>query len=144
MVALFAAAFGCFSIAPFLPCEHGFAYVNTAVVHNIGLYNLVAVGRYYVGKRVTEQVVAYVSQVEGLVGVGRRVLDHYKRRIFCDGNCAPVLCAVNLFQQANPMAWRYGEVEKSFHYVEFFHYIEFLLQSLANLLSRLFGAFLGE
>ena len=47
VVALLSYLFWCDAIAPLLPCEHGLTDVNTSVVHNVGLYHLVAVGFHY-------------------------------------------------------------------------------------------------
>ena len=44
VVALLAAGFGCFAIAPLLPCQHRLADVYAAVVHNVCLHHAVAVG----------------------------------------------------------------------------------------------------
>ena len=71
VVALLAAAFGCFAVAIFEPCQHRLADVYTAVVHNIGFHHAVAVGLYYAGQGPAQQVVAHMAQVQGLVGVGR-------------------------------------------------------------------------
>ena len=49
-----------------------------AVVHQINLDDVVAVCLEYLRHRIAEQIVAYVPEVQGLVGVGRRVLDHYR------------------------------------------------------------------
>ena len=79
VVAFLAAAFGGLAIAPFLPSKHGFANMYATVVHNVGLYNPVAVCCNYVRQCIAKQVVAYVTQVKGLVCVGRGVFHHNKR-----------------------------------------------------------------
>ncbi len=59
------------SPAELLPCQHAFADVDAAVVHEVGLDDPVAARLQNLRYRITEQVVADVPQVEGLVGVGR-------------------------------------------------------------------------
>ena len=71
MVALHAARGGRFPTAELLPCQHAFADVDAAVVHEVGLDDPVAARLQNLRYRITEQVVADVPQVEGLVGVGR-------------------------------------------------------------------------
>ena len=50
VVALLAAAFGCFAVAVVLPCQHALADVDSAVVNDVGLDNLVSVGLHDVGQ----------------------------------------------------------------------------------------------
>ena len=71
MVALLAAGLRSLAVAILQPCEHRLADVYASVVDDVGLNHLVAVGLHYLGERPTEQVVAHVSEVERLVGVGR-------------------------------------------------------------------------
>ena len=71
VVALLAACLGCLAVAPFQPCQHRLADVYSAVVHDVGLDNAVAVCLHNLCKAPAQQVVAHVSQVERLVGVGR-------------------------------------------------------------------------
>ena len=70
VVAFLAGRFRCGAVAPFLPCQHRLADVYAAVVHDVGLHHAVAVGGHDLRQRPTQQVVAHVSQVERLVGVG--------------------------------------------------------------------------
>ena len=44
--------------------------MNTAVVHNIRLYDFVAVRHNDVGQGITQKVIAYVTQVKRFVGIG--------------------------------------------------------------------------
>ncbi len=83
VVALLAGGFGGYAFAPFLPGEHRFADVDAAVVDNVGLDHAVAACGDDARQRVAEQDIAEVAQVEGLVGVGRRVFDHYQRSVGC-------------------------------------------------------------
>ena len=52
--------------------------MDTAVVHDVRLYHLVAIGFHNLCQRPSEEVVTHMSEVQGLIGVGRRVLDHYE------------------------------------------------------------------
>ena len=63
--------FGRYAVAPFQPCQHGFADMDTAVVDDIGLDHAITVGLQYFCQAVSQQIVADVPQVERLVGVGR-------------------------------------------------------------------------
>ena len=86
MVAFLAGRFGSHAVAPFLPGEHGLADMDTAVVYDVRLYHFIAVCLHDLGQAVTQQVVAYVSEVERLVGIGGRIFDHDQRRLFRYGN----------------------------------------------------------
>ena len=69
VVALLAAGFWCLTVAVFQPCKHGFADVDTTVVDNIRLHYLVSVSLHNLRQRPTEQVVAHMTEVQGLVGI---------------------------------------------------------------------------
>ena len=71
MVAFLARRLRRLAIAKAQPCEHRLADMNTAVVDDIGLHHLPAVGLLNTRNRTAEEVVSYVSQMEGLVGIGR-------------------------------------------------------------------------
>ena len=86
MVAFLARRFGSHAVAPFLPCEHGFADMDAAVVYDVCLYHLVAVRFHDLGQAVAQQVVAHMSEVERFVGVGRRIFDHDQRGLFRHGD----------------------------------------------------------
>ena len=58
------------SVEELLPGQHGLADMDAAVVDQGGLDHLVAGGLQDVGYGCAQKVVAYVSQVQGLVGVG--------------------------------------------------------------------------
>ena len=70
VVALHARRSGSLAIAVELPCEHRFADVNTSIVHQIYLDNVVTVSLQNLCHGVTQKVVADMTQVQGLVGVG--------------------------------------------------------------------------
>ena len=71
VVALLVGCFGCDAVAPLDPSEHRLHDVDASVVDDIGLDDLVAVGLHDLGEAPSEQVVAHVSEMERLVGVGR-------------------------------------------------------------------------
>ena len=71
VVALLAGRFGSFALTVLQPGQHALADVDTTVVHDVGLHHAVTVGRHNIGQRVAQEVVAHVSEVEGLIGVGR-------------------------------------------------------------------------
>ena len=77
MVALHARRGGGLAAAVEFPRQHRLADMDTAVVHQIGLDDRVAVGREDLRHGVAQQVIADMAQVQRLVGVGRRVLDHH-------------------------------------------------------------------
>ena len=50
--------------------------MDAAVVHQVGLDDVMAVGLEYLRHGVAQQVVADMPQVQGFVGIGRRIFDH--------------------------------------------------------------------
>ncbi len=81
MVALDTAALGSGAAGPLLPRQHRLADMYAAVVDDIGLHHTVATRGENLRQRVAQQIVAHMAQVEGLVGIGRRVLHHHQRRV---------------------------------------------------------------
>ena len=71
VVTLLVGRFGCDAVAPFDPSEHRLHDVYATVVDDIGLDDFVAVGLHDLREAPSEQVVAHVSEVKRLVGVGR-------------------------------------------------------------------------
>ena len=71
VVALLVGRLGRDAVAPLLPGQHRLADMDATVVDDIGLDHAVAIGLEDARQRPSEEVVAHVSQVEGLVGVGR-------------------------------------------------------------------------
>ena len=78
VVALHARRSGCLAVAVKLPSQHRLADMDAAVVHQIGLDDVMTVGPEYLRHGVTQQVVADMAQMQGFVGVGRRVFDHHR------------------------------------------------------------------
>ena len=79
VVAFLSGRLGSHAFAPLLPGEHRLAYVYASVVDDVGLDHAVAAGLEYLGEAESEQVVTDMAQVEGFVGVGRRVFNHHER-----------------------------------------------------------------
>lgn len=69
MVTLFTAGLGSLTIAPFQPSEHRLTDMNTTVVDDIRLHYLIAVRLHDLRQRPTQQVVAHMTEVEGLVSI---------------------------------------------------------------------------
>ena len=111
------------AVAPFLPCQHGLADVDAAVVHDVGLHHLVAVGFHNACQRGAEQVVAHVAQVERFVGVRRGILNHHQRTLLRRCHKAELLFTVDFVEQANPGTGAHHQVQETFHHVEVSHHI---------------------
>ncbi len=69
VVPLFPSLFGRNAVAPFLPCKHGFADVDTTVVDYVGLNHAVAACLQDFSQREPEKVVTHMPQVQGFVSV---------------------------------------------------------------------------
>ena len=66
-------------MAVFQPRQHRLADMNAAVIDDVGFHYAVAVGFDDVGQSEAKQVVAHMTEVQGLVCVGRGVLNHHQR-----------------------------------------------------------------
>ena len=113
VVALLTCLLGCDAVAPLLPCEHRLADVYTAVVHYIGLHHLIAVGFHYLREAVAEEIVANVAQVEGLIGVWRRIFYHHQ---FAFGSfLLKAIIGVGCYvaQHRCPERWLDNDIQKS-------------------------------
>ncbi len=102
MVAFLAGSLRSFTVAVFLPCQHGFTDMDATVVNDIGLYHLVAVCSHNVSQCVTQKVVTHVSQVKRLVRIRRRIFNHHQRRSFGSFYQTILFVSLNLIQQLNP------------------------------------------
>ena len=121
MVTLLAAALWCLAVAILEPCQHAFADVDAAVVHDIGFHHLVTVGLHHIGQCPSQQVVTHMAQVEGLVGVGAAVFNHHQGAFVRHRHKAVVGVLLDMLQQLHPCLRIDGEVEESLHYVVFHH-----------------------
>ena len=147
VIALLAACLGCLAVAPLEPCEHRLADVYASVVHDVGLHHAVAVGLHDLCERPAEQVVAHMSEVERLVGVGRRILNHDERRLVVSMLLAEGGVSVYAVEQREPCCLGHGDVEEALHDVEFLHRLTVLLKPLSDLLGsvlRLLVRYLEE
>ena len=80
-----------------------------------------------------------MSEMQWLVGVGRRVLYHYERRGVVSFLLAELLIAVDGGEQLEPCLLCYHEVEESLHHVECGNSLTVVCQILSYLLCRVFG-----
>ena len=99
VVALLARAFRRLTVAPLQPGEHRLADVDTTVVDDVGLHHAVAVGLHNLSQRPAKQVVANVTKMQGLVGIGAAVLNHHEGRILVSGLLAIVRVGIDGCQQ---------------------------------------------
>ena len=139
VVSLLSAALRGLAVAPLEPCEHRLADVYATVVHYIGLDYAVAVGLHNLRKRPSEQVVAHVSEMQGLVCVGRRVLYHHQRRRFGGLLLAKLGVRVDVCEQRSPRFLRYNEVEEALNHVERVHSLAVCHEVVAYLLCSVLG-----
>ncbi len=116
MVALDAGTLGRGSVEEFLPGIHRFADMHAAVVYEGGFDDLVAGRLEKVGYAGTQEVVADMAQVEGLVGVGRREFHHdatARRR-----ELSEALVGVDFLQGLAPIDVAEAYVEKALDRIE--------------------------
>ena len=139
VVTLLACGLGCVAVAPLEPCEHRLADVDATVVDDVGLHNLVAVGLHNLGQAETQQVVAHVSQVQGLVGVGRRILNHHQLAVVGSSGKAIVGRLGDMLEHAGPERGLDGDVQEALDNVELLDGVAVGQHMLANLLSRHVG-----
>jgi hypothetical protein len=93
----------------------------TAVVDDIGLHNLVAADAEKARQRITEQVVADMTEVKRLVGVRRRVLYHHERRLIVGMTIAVVVVRSGIVENAEPIFRRESKVKETFDSLERSH-----------------------
>ena len=115
MVALLSARFGRLAVAVFQPCEHRLADVYAAVVHDVGLHHAVAVGLHDLRQAPSQQVVAHMTEVEGLVRVGRRVFYHHQRALVGGFPRAESRIGVDVGQQLHEGFLGDDQVEEAAH-----------------------------
>ena len=140
VVTLLAVGFGGLAVAVLLPCQHALADVYAAVVHDVGLHHTVAVGLHNLCQGPAQQVVAHVSQVQGLVGVRTGVFDHYQGRLVGNGQETELGIVLYLLQQLYPLCTGNGKVQEAFHHVEFAYQVGALLcQVFAHILCSGLG-----
>jgi len=137
MVALHSRRSGRFASAVALPRQHRLADVDAAVVDQVDLDDVMADGTQYLRDRIAQQVVADMPQMERLVGIGRRILDHHvaarrrslpERSVGCDFG-----------ETVGPEAVRKSEVQESLDDVERLHLRHMRRKVLPYLGGRRFG-----
>ena len=119
MVALHPRRSGGLAAAIAFPRQHRLADVDTAVVDQIDLNDVVTVGPQNLRDRIAQQIVTDMPQMERFVGIGRRILDHHvapRRRSLPER-----LVSCDLGKTVGPEAVREFEVQKSFDDVERLH-----------------------
>ena len=138
----------CLAIAVFQPCQHRFADMDTTVVHDVGLHHLVTIGFHDLCQRPSEEVVTHMSEVQGLIGIGRRVLDHHEGSLPLplqrEGSKAETRVGIDGLQQFQPGTTAHAEVQEALHHVELLHGRAVCLQILTYLLCCLLRTFLGS
>ena len=91
--------------------------MDAAVVDDVGLDHLVAVGSHDLCQRPSQKVVAHMPQMEWFVGVGRRVFYHHQGRLFVGLSLAVMGVGVDGVEQSYPCRRGDGHVEESLHHV---------------------------
>ena len=94
--------------------------MNTAVVHQVRLDHVVAICFEDLRNRVAEQIVTNMTQVEGFVGVGRRVFDHH-RTTRCIG-LTELLIGAHFGKTLCPEIGRKRDVQEALNDVECAHF----------------------
>ena len=129
LVALQPAAFRRFAVAEALPGEHALADVDAPVVDHLHLHHLVPGGLQDAADAVAQEVVAQVPQVQGLVGVGRTVLDHGAPPGIREGQDVG---RSRPLQEAQPVAVGDHQVQEALDHVEALHFGHLGLQVLPH------------
>ena len=102
VVAFLARTLGRLAVAILQPSQHRLADVYAAIVHDVRLYDPIAVCFQNLCERPAEQVVAHVAEVERFVRVGRRKFDHYERRICRDRLQTVIFCRMYIIERIDP------------------------------------------
>ena len=137
MVSFLARFLRCLSLAKMQPGHHRLADGYAAVVVDIHFMHFLS-GRFQdIGHRISNDHIAYMSQMQRLVGIGPAVFQH--------GACAPVLSGsrqafTRSCKIGHPIAVTQPEVEKSLNHIETLHSRE----KIANLLTQFAGRFYGS
>ena len=113
VVTFLAAGLRCLALPELEPGEHRLADMNAAVVHDIGLDHLPAVGLLYLSDGIAQEVVAHVPEVQGFVGVGRRVLDHHQAVV--GGPCSVGGVCMDSSQLRDPPGVGDAQVQEALH-----------------------------
>ena len=139
VVALLAGRFRCSTIAIAQPRNHRLADMNTSVIYKVCLDDIVSVSRQNLCHRVTQKVVADMSEVEWLVGVWRGVLNHYCTT--CWLCYAIVFVGCNLLETLHPELLVEREVKEAFDNIKCAELSSRCNDLFANLGSHRLGCF---
>ena len=126
------------SVACLLPCYHGLADMDTAVIDDIGPDDLMTVLLQQPGHRPSQKDIADMSQMQRLVGIRRGIFHHN--------------CLAGGRQTAEILVRRYGGIyllperrgelyiQKALDHIEAFHFGDIGLKPLPYLLSSGLGS----
>ena len=141
MVALLAGGLRRLAAPTLEPGQHRFADVDATVIHQVHLQHFVSASSEQLTHRPTQQVVADMSQVQRLVGVRARELDHDGPA--ARGQLPEVGLRGDLGQVRSPIGARYLDIEESFDHIEAGHLRFVLLQPGSDLRGRGLGGFVA-
>ena len=141
MVALLAGGLRRLAATALEPGQHRFADVYATVVHQVYLQHLMSAGSEQLAHRPTQQVVADVPQVQRLVGIRARELDHDGPA--ARGQLSEVGLRGDLGQVRSPIGTGYLDIEESLDYIEAGHLRIVLLQPGSNLRGCGLGGFVA-
>ena len=143
VVAFHSGRFGGLPVAVALPGEHTLADMDAAVVDEVHHLHIGPSGREQLAHRPPQQVVAYMPQVERLVGVRAAVFYHHGLGVLV-GRCqAERALPCPVVQEGKPVAVGNLQVEEPFDRVERRHLRQPRLQCGTDLVAHCLGALAG-
>ena len=92
--------------------------MDATVIHNIGFHHLIAASLENLGKRESEQVVAHMPEMQGLVGVGRGIFHHHERRILIGMLYAEIGSVHDVLKHRVPECRLDHQIKEPFYHVE--------------------------
>ncbi len=105
-----------------------------AVVHDVGLDHLVAVGLQDLRQGVAQQIVAHMSQMQRLVGVGAGVLHHHQRTVLVSLDNAVIRVVGDGLEHVEPIMLADHYIEEALDHVELLDSGHILFQPLSDFL----------
>ena len=118
--------------------------MNSTVIDNICLYYLITVGSHYISQRISQKIIAYMSQMKRFVGVGRRILNHHQWRVVSSSHDTVLLVRMNAIQQFYPRRGGNGQVQEALNDIKCCNRRLVCLQVFTDFLGRLLRSFLGH
>ena len=85
-----------------------------------------------------------MTEMEGFVGIRRRVFNHHQWTLFCHGAMAIVLVVIDGLKHLQPCFAGDDEVKEALHHIEGGNGLTVLLEILAQLLCHLLGLLAGH